>query len=940
MKLFLHAALAVALAAAAQAKPPHWAFTAPARPAVPAASAWAATPIDAFVLSKLKTEKLAPSPEAEKTILLRRLSLDLIGLPPSIDEIDAFLADKRPGAYTRQVERLLASPHYGERWGRLWLDAARYADSDGFEKDKPRFIWPYRDWVVRAFNDDLPYDQFVIKQVAGDELPNPTQDDLVATGFLRNSMLNEEGGADPEQFRSEEIVDRMDAIGKSILGLTVQCAQCHDHKFDPISREEYYRMFAYLNNDHESSIVVYAPEEQKQRDSLAAQMRSLEMELQRTNADWPARMAAWEDSTRNDQPQWTPLRCENAGDNGERFYYYSDDSIRAGGYAPTKWTSEFTATSAVPVIGAFRLEQLTDPELPCGGPGRSIKGMSALTEFKVTAKPASGPEVNVKFARATADFSNREKDLEAEFNDNSGKKRVYGPVEYAIDGKDDTAWGIDAGPGRRNQSRKAVFIPDKPLAFTNAVKLTFRLELNHGGWNSDDNENHNLGRFRISVSGATNAVADPLPADVREIVQTPAASRTPAQITAVFSYWRTTVPAFKSVNDKIEALWRKYPEGTPSLVLRARHNSGPGDERRVTHILTKGDWLKLEKAVEPGVPKILHPLPAGADGSRLTFARWLADPRSPTTARVFANRLWQAYFGGGLLETPEDFGTRAPDPSHPKLLDWLAVEFMRPAVLAPGESSLAPPWDVKHIQRLIVESATYRQSSRATPALVLRDPKNHLLARGARFRVDAEIVRDIALDASGLLDAEVGGPPVTPPAPNFLFQIPASYGPKIWPDENGPERYRRALYTFRFRSVPYPMLQTFDAPVGDGSCVRRMRSNTPLQALVSLNEPVFVECAQALARRCLEHGASDAEHIRYGFRCCLARGPEPREIKALADLLRREKSYVGEGWVDTAALGHEDAGNAPPKGASPTELAAYTVVARVLLNLDETITRE
>jgi hypothetical protein len=926
------------------AKPPHWAFVPPVRPALPNTphSLWIKTPIDAFVLAKLSTEKLQPAPEAEKPTLLRRLSLDLIGLPPTIEETDAFLADHRPDAYARQVERLLASPHYGERWGRIWLDAARYADSDGFEKDKPRFIWHYRDWVVNAFNADLPYDQFVICQMAGDELPHPTQDDLVATGFLRNSMVNEEGGIDPEQFRMEEIVDRMDAVGKSILGLTVQCAQCHDHKFDPISREDYYRMFAFLNNDHEASMVVYTPEQQKLRGDLRAQMQHLEAELQRTNANWAARMAAWEDSVRKDQPDWVPLHCKYAGDGGERFYFYTDDSIRAAGYAPTKWTSIFTATSSVPVINGFRLELLTDPELPCNGPGRSIKGMAALTEFEVTAVPINDPtnEVKVKFVQATADYANAEKELEAEFNDKSDQKRVYGPVAFAIDGKDNTAWGIDAGPGRRNQSRKAVFIPEKPLAFTNGAVLTFKLQQNHGGNNSDDNENHNLGRFRLSVTSATNAVADPVPAEVREIFQTPASSRTPAQVAAVFSAWRATAPEFKDVNDKIEALWRQYPESTPSLVLRALHDHGPGDEKRVTHALARGDWLKPEKAVTPGVPKILPPLSPEADDSRLTFARWLVDPHSPTTARVFVNRLWQAYFGIGLLETPEDFGVRAPAVSHPQLLDWLAVEFMRPSIIAPGESSIAPPWDIKHIHRLIVNSATYQESSRTPPELAQRDPNNRLLARGPRLRVDAEIVRDIALDASGLLDEQIGGAPVTPPAPAFLFQPPASYGPKTWRDETGPERYRRAIYTFRFRSVPYPALQTFDAPNGDGACVRRLRSNTPLQALVSLNEPIFVECAQALARLCLEQGGNDAERIRYGFRRCLGRPPEAREMRELTSLLRREKNYIRDGWVDTAALGDKDKALFPPKGTTPTELAAYTVVARVLLNLDETITKE
>jgi len=935
-----------ATGAATEQPAAHWAFESPARPAVPEVrpASWVRTPIDAFVLDTLKTEKLRPAPEAAKTTLLRRLSLDLIGLPPTIAETDAFLADKRPEAYQRQVERLLASPHYGERWGRLWLDAARYSDSDGFEKDKPRFIWHYRDWVINAFNTDLPYDQFILRQIAGDELPYSTPDDLVATGFLRNSMLNEEGGVDPEQFRMDEIIDRMDTIGKSILGLTIQCAQCHDHKFDPISREEYYRMFAYLNNDHEASIMVYSTQQQKTRDDVLDEIRSLEEGLQRRNPDWPQRITAWEAAVRNDQPDWVPLRCQYTGDHGQSFYYYPDDSMRAAGFAPTKWTTSLAVTTNIPFIGGFRLEQLTDPELPSGGPGRSIKGMAALTEFGVTAAPAQDPakEVKVKFARATADYSNPEKDLEAEFDDESGKRRVYGPVEFAIDGDDKTAWGIDAGPGRRNQSRKAVFIPDQPLVFSNGVILTFRLSQEHGGGNANDNQNHNLGRFRLSVTSATNAVADPVPAEVREIFNTPKSRRAPEQAAAVFSFWRTTVPEFKEVNNKIEALWRRYPEGSPSLILQARHNLGPGDENRVTHMLTRGDWLKPQKTVAPGVPKILHALPAGAEESRLTFARWLVDPKSPTTARVLVNRLWQAYFGVGLLETPEDFGMRAPAVSHPRLLDWLAVEFMRPSVLAPGEAATAPPWDIRHIHRLIVNSATYREASRVTPELYERDPNNRWLARGSRFRVDAEIVRDIALAAAGLLNEKVGGPSVTPPAPAFLFKPPASYGPKPWRVETGPDRYRRALYTFSFRSVPYPMLQTFDAPNGDSSCVRRLRSNTPLQALVSLNEPVFVECAQALARRCLEHGGSDADRIRYGFRRCLARPPQPGELKELTDLLRREENYISAGWVDTAALGSSGrpSAAAAPKATTPTELAAYTVVARVLLNLDETITKE
>ncbi|MBI4659177.1 MAG: DUF1549 domain-containing protein [Verrucomicrobia bacterium] len=913
----------------------HWAFCAPTRPKVPEVKTpdWIHTPIDHFVLARLEKEAVQPSPQADKTTLLRRLSLDLIGLPPTIAEIDAFLADQSSDAYEKQVERLLNSPHYGERWGRHWLDAARYADSDGFEKDKPRSIWTYRDWVINALNRDLPYDRFVIGQVAGDLLPNSSQDDLVATGFLRNAMLNEEGGVDPEQFRMEAMFDRMDCIGKSILGLTIQCAQCHDHKYDPIKQEDYYRLFAFLNNDHEASLVTYTSQQQMKVAELTRQMRALEENLRHITPDWQERMNRWEDLVRGDQPEWVAVRCVNAGDNGERFYYYDDGSIRAASYAPTKWTAHFRGTNNLPFIGAFRLEQLTDPNLPSGGPGRSIKGMAALSEFKVEAVDANNPtnKVQVKFLKATADFSNPEKPLESEFDDRSGKKRTYGPVELAIDGNADTAWGIDAGPGRRNQPRKAVFIPEKPLTFAHGVELNFRFQQNHGGWNSDDNQNHNLGRFRLSVTSATNAVADPVPASVREIFAMPREQRSPAQIATVFSFWRTTVPEFRHTNEKIEALWKEWPEGTPTLTFAAREGRRPGDEPRTTHMLKRGDWLKPGQEVTFGVPAFLHPLPPEADRSRLGLAQWLVDRKSPTTARVFVNRVWQAYFGNGLVNTPEDFGVRCEDPSHPELLDWLACEFMDSG------------WRIKSLHRSIVKSAAYQQSSRVTPELQSKDPYNRMLARGPRFRVEAEIVRDIALSASGLLNPAIGGRSVYPPAPEFLFQPPASYGPKVWKEETGADRYRRGLYVFKFRSVPYPMLQSFDAPNGDFSCVRRQRSNTPLQALTTLNETGFVECAQALARLVVEAGGkTDAERMSYAFRRTLGRAPTDEERQELLALLERQKQHIAEGWINPfeLATGKNEVPTNLPRGVTPAQLAAYATVSRVLLNLDETITKE
>ncbi|HEX8203118.1 MAG TPA: PSD1 and planctomycete cytochrome C domain-containing protein [Isosphaeraceae bacterium] len=909
----------------------HWAFTPPTRPAVPAVRdpAWCRTPIDRFILARLEQEGLKPAPEADQVTLLRRLSLDLTGLPPTVEEVERFLADAAPDAYERQVRRLLDSPHYGERWGRLWLDAARYADSDGYEKDKLRQVWFYRDWVINALNQDLPYDRFLIEQIAGDLLPGATQDQVVATGFLRNSMINEEGGINPEQFRMEAMFDRMEAVGAGILGLTIQCARCHTHKFDPLTHDDYYRMFAFLNDSHEANVAVYTPEEQEQRDRIFREIREIEADLQHRAPDWAERMAAWEEQVRADPSAWTVVRPTVLDDStgGQKYLPREDGSFLAQGYAPTKHRATMTVRVEAPTITAFRLELLNDPDLPLGGPGRSIKGTAALTEFEAQAAPADAPEKveTIKLARASADVNPPETPLEPIFDDKSGKRRVTGPIDFAIDGKDETAWGIDVGPGRRNQPRQAVFVAETPIAHPQGTILTFFLKQNHGGWNSDDNQNQNLGRFRLSITAAPAPSVDPLPADVRSILAIPGQRRTPAQVAAIFGSWRTTVPEWREANGRIEALWRRHPEGSTQLVLQTRQTP------RATHLLERGDFLKPAHEVGPGVPAFLNPLPADAPPTRLTFARWLADRRAPTTARALVNRVWQADFGTGLVATSEDLGLQGEPPSHPELLDWLAVEFMDRG------------WSLKELHRLIVTSATYRQSSRVPPALASRDPYNRLLARGPRFRVDAEVVRDIVLAAGGLLSAKVGGPSVFPPAPAFLFQPPASYGPKVWPEATGPDRYRRALYTFRYRSVPYPALQAFDAPNGDVACVRRSRSNTPLQALTTLNEPIFLEGARALALRTIERGGStDGDRLAYAFRRCLARTPTAPEAAALLDLLERQESrFSGEG-INPWDLAAADPAHPPrlPEGVTPAQLAAWTAVSRVLLNLDETITKE
>jgi mono/diheme cytochrome c family protein len=917
----------------------HWAFVPPQRPELPKVSnpSWVRNPIDSFVLARLEQAGLRPSPPAEPLALLRRMSLDLVGLPPTLEEIAAFEANVeqhgRDEAIRRETQRLLSSPHYGERWGRVWLDAARYADSDGYEKDKPRDVWMYRDWVVKALNDDLPYDQFLVDQIAGDLLPSPRQSDLIATGFLRNSMTNAEGGIDPEQFRMEAMFDRMDAIGKAVLGLTVQCAQCHTHKYDPLTQTEYYRMFAFLNNCHEEQITVYTDADEQQRQQLMRQIRQIEVGLKTATPNWPERMAAWEAAVRDDQPEWTVVQPQLDTSGGQKHYVLDDGSILAAGYAPTQFTSEFPLEVRGQKITAIRLELLPDPSLPHGGPGRSIDGLCALSEFKATVAPLDHPDqaIDAKFKSVSADVNPPEREVDKRYyDDGKGTRRVTGPSEYAIDASDLTAWGIDVGPGRSNVPRKAVFVLDQPIDAAGGVRITIKLAQLHGEPYLIDTYNQNLGRFRFAVASADGVQADPLPAAVRDALAAPTADRTPAQAAAVFSYWRTTVPQWRDANARVESLWQQHPRGTSQLVV------GERAVPRKTHRLDRGNFLAPAEEAEPGVPAFLHPLASDAAPDRLAFARWLADRRSPTTARTLVNRIWQAYFGIGLVMTAEDLGTQGEPPSHTELLDWLAVEFMDHG------------WSLKHIHELIVSSATYQQSSTMGHEQVARDPDNRLLERGPRFRVDAEVVRDTALAASGLLNREMGGPSVFPPAPDFLFKPPASFALKRWHYHTGAEKYRRALYTFRYRSVPYPVLQNFDAPSGDVACPRRARSNTPLQALTTLNEELFVECARALAAKIVtDGGETDHERVNYAVRRCLAREPNAAELATLEDFLNRQRqrfaSHSADPWPlisDNKSSEDSRAIDKRPGNASPAELAAWTALARVVLNLDETITKE
>ncbi|MHC5114247.1 MAG: PSD1 and planctomycete cytochrome C domain-containing protein [Planctomycetota bacterium] len=666
---------------------PLWSFVPPARPARPAVrnESWPRNAIDDFILARLESAGMAPSAEADRSTLIRRVSLDLTGLPPTPEEAKAFAADQDPGAYERLVDRLLASPHFGERWARVWLDLARYADTKGYEADRRRTMWPYRDWVIRALNDDMPFDRFTIEQIAGDLLPDPTRDQHLATAFHRNTMTNDEGGTADEEFRAAAVVDRVNTTMQAWMGLTVNCAQCHTHKYDPITQTEYYRLFAFLNNTADSD------------------------------------------------------RMDDA------------------------------------------------PVLPVPTPGQ---------------------------ARQRADLDERINALESDLRESA---RGTAPDDLeAIARLDDLRTRLDTAQAVRGQVLASI----------------------------------------------------------------------------------PSVPVMQEL---------------------------PARERRATHVHRRGSFLDPGEAVTPGVPSALHPMPLAANPDRLDLARWLVSPDNPLTARVAMNRLWEQLFGRGLVETSENFGVQGDRPSHPDLLDWLAVEFMEQG------------WSMKRMCRLIVMSATYRQASRVDEASAAADPLNRLLARGPRFRLEAEMIRDQALAASGLLNRDLYGPPVFPPQPDGVWQM--VYSNDRWTTAEGDDRHRRALYTFWRRTSPYPSMLTFDAPSRETCVSRRIRTNTPLQALVLLNDPVYVEVAQALARRIArESWPIPADRAARAVWCCLARPPRPAEIRELTALYRSELEHF-RADPEAARLMAGDPLGPLPDDADPADLAAWTVVCNVILNLDEFVTR-
>lgn len=899
--------------------PRHWAYdslsdAAPPKPAGPAAS-FGRNPIDAYVIATLNENKITPSAEAKPEKLIRRLHYDLIGLPPEPAAVETFLKDYTANpdkAYTVLVDQLLNSPRFGERWGRHWLDKARYADSDGYEKDRNRMnAWRYRDWVIDAINRDLPFDQFTIEQLAGDLLPEANEETQLATAFNRQTLTNTEGGTDQEQWRVAAVMDRTETLGAVWLGLTVGCARCHTHKYDEITHSDYYSLFAYFNNGDESNIKIRRSEEdwaQWEKDHAAhlAKLKSEGERLTAASSTAIMKLPAWEKSVtvqlamaeKNAEPVLQDLAIkETAPPKGVILKKLKDSSYLVSGKSPP--TATYTLIGELPAgtYTGLRLDVLADKSLPKNGPGRAAHGNFVLNHLRLS---FGGKQI--PFGGASADYS----------------QGSY-PVQNALDpnikaGKDGTGWAISNRMGKDHHAEfgfAQVVSLDKPIKFSIQLVQTYGSE-------------HTIGRFRIrALTTATDLV---VPEDIRALLSKTIDLRSAEEKARLEAYYVAQVdPETRAVSAAIAKLKAAAP-AKPELDVRviAQRSKDP----RQTHIFRRGEFKEPLDAVEPGTPATLPAVEQrGKTGDRLDLARWLVNGENPLPPRVVSNHIWAYLFGAGLVPTMNDFGVRGDRPSHPELLDWLASEFIR------------LKWSRKDLIRTIVQSATYRQSSDHRPELVDIDPKNQLLARQNRFRVEAEIVRDLSLAAAGLLSDKIGGPSVFPPMPEGVADVNYNSAFK-WVVSKDQDRYRRGLYTFFKRTAPHPTLMTFDCPDSNVTNVQRTRSNTPLAALVTLNNEVFREAAIGLARRVLEDPlkADDGTRIKRAFAHTLTRKPDRAEQQSLLELLAKSRAYYRANPEAASQLLGELPAAAGAK-IPPPELAAWTATVRVLLNLDEFLTR-
>jgi hypothetical protein len=878
----------------------HWAFEKPTRPPLPEVkfAAWPKNPIDRFVLARLEKEGLKPSPEADKYTLARRLALDLTGLPPDPVLVKRFVADQSPEAYEHLVDELLKSPAYGERWARMWLDLARYADTKGYEKDLGRTMWRYRDWVIEAFNKDLPYDQFTRDQLAGDLIAGGSMDQLLATAFHRNTMVNEEGGTDREEFRVAAVKDRVDTTMQVWMGLTAGCAKCHSHKYDPISQKEYYQLYAFFNQtedadtgDEQPKVPTPTPAQEEQITKLQAEWMSVKQELYTYSDEFKAAAGKWEEMAKK-RAGWAVVKpTAMTAASGSWLKVQDDNSILVEPRRPARETYTVTIPAGTGPITGIRLEVLPDKSHPKGGVGRTDNdGNFVLTHFAVKAKAKDGKVTDIAIASASADFSQDQ----------------Y-PVEHALKNPDPKKHGWAVAP-KQLDIHRAVFALAEPFTPTEGTELEITLDHQF----EYSNPGFSIGRFRLALTGDLGpASGGELPAEVQLLLAMPPERRTADQKQAVWAYYASVAPETKPIRDRLAALEKKItaipvPQ-TPIL------RDLPTANQRVTRIQNRGNFLDPGEKVEPAVPASFHPFPKDAPKTRLGLTAWILAPDNPLTARVAVNRFWAALFGRGLVETQEDFGSQGQPPSHPELLDWLAVEFRETG------------WSMKGLVKTIVMSATYRQSAKATPELIKRDAQNRLFARGPRFRLEAELIRDEALAASGLLSQKMFGPSVMPPQPEGLWK--SAYNGAKWVTATGEDRYRRGIYTYIKRTAPYPAMTAFDAPSREICTVRRVTTNTPLQALVTLNDEAFVEMARSLAGKMRAAGKTPDEQIAVGLQRALARPAKPEEVAVLKNLY--------EARLEDYAAHPEEA----KKLAGDPELAALTAVGNVILNLDEFLTK-
>lgn len=928
----------------------HWAFVPPVAPPIPSVqhASWCRDPIDRFVLARMEGAGMEPSPEAPKVALIRRVYLDLAGLTPSPQAVDRFLADETPDAYRRMVDEVLASPDYAERFARPWLDLARYSDTNGYEKDRPRTIWPFRDWVIDAIGNDMSFDRFSIEQLAGDMLPNASNAQRIATGFHRNTMMNEEGGIDPQEYRFYSLVDRVATTGTVWMGLTTGCAQCHTHKYDPITHTDYYALLALLNNADEPDVQVEDRAIQDTLDRMRRQVREEERRLAQeflpsyeqflaehgaspnggpnpTNASRDARddspapaitsgqidgadqsitsdpdanaaktsadrnpkpirsigqeFRVWLDEHRRGSRSWTRMRPSKMESTMPKLTVQSDDSILASGDVTKREVYELTfelpATDAS--WNAIRLEVLPDDSLPAGGPGLAFyEGRRG--DFFLSELTVTRFGKPLKLVDASHSF---------------GKISVgSGSADAAnvLDGEGSTGWSTSGAEGKANQW-VANFADPVPGGSEIEVELLFERHFAAG-----------LGHFRISLSqGGQPVVASKLPAELYDWHPTPESELSENEYRTLQRTFVRTSERMKGKRKQLDRLLRSMPEPVRTLGFRER----PQDNRRVTYRHHRGEYLQTREAVDPAVPSVFPGLAPDTAKDRLGLARWLVSTRNPLVARVTANRAWREFFGVGLVDTAGDFGTQSGPPSHPLLLDWLATDLRE------------HDWSMKHLHRRIVLSATYRQSIGPAKAF---DPRNRLLSVFPHRRMNAEQIRDTFLSAAGLLTRRIGGPSVYPPQPPVVHQM--AYGSPRWNTSTGRDRYRRSLYTFSKRTAPFAAFATFDGPTGETCLARRERSTTPLQALTLLNDQMYLELAKGAAEASiaeLPEPAAPADIATRIFRRILVRSPEPDELAAIIGFYRKR---VSDG---AAAEDREDG-------------AAWTLVARALMNTDEAIT--